>query len=74
MNPERKAQLAIWMAQRSSRNRTWLDKLCRRLVERSVATAPEEDFLRDEWIDNDEGFDPEELERYQRGEQPLQDR
>jgi hypothetical protein len=29
---------------------------------------PEEDFMRDPLIDNDEGFDPEELDRYQRGE------
>jgi anaerobic selenocysteine-containing dehydrogenase len=28
----------------------------------------EQDFLRDELIDNDEGFDPDELDRYQRGE------
>ena len=29
---------------------------------------PDEDFMRDPIIDNDQGFDPEELDRYQRGE------
>ena len=65
---ERSAKLAIWMAGRSSRNRSWLDKACRWLIARETAVAPEHDFLRDELIDNDQGFDPEELDRYQRGE------
>ena len=65
---ERSAKLAIWMAGRSSRNRSLLDKLCRWLVTRGTAVAPEHDFLRDELIDNDEGYDPDELDRYQRGE------
>ena len=65
---ERSAKLAIWMAGRSSRNKSLLDKLCRLMVVRETAIAPEHDFLRDELIDNDEGFDPDELDRYQRGE------
>lgn len=65
---ERSAKLAIWMAGRSSRNRSLLDKVCRWLVTRETAVAPEHDFLRDDMIDNDEGFDPDELDRYQRGE------
>jgi hypothetical protein len=66
---ERSAKLAIWMAGRSSRNKSLLDKLCRLMVVRETAIAPEHDFLRDELIDNDEGFDPDELDRYQRGEE-----
>ena len=66
---ERSAKLAIWMAGRSSRNTSLLDKLCRLMVVRETAIAPEHDFLRDELIDNDEGFDPDELDRYQRGEE-----
>jgi len=65
---ERTAKLAIWMAGRSSRNKSLLDKVCRWMVVRETTVPPENDFLRDELIDNDEGFDPDELDRYQRGE------
>ena len=65
---ERSARLMIWMAGRSSRNKSLVDKACRWLVVRQTALDPEEDFLRDELIDNDQGFDPDELDRYQRGE------
>jgi len=66
---ERAAQFAIWMAGRSSRNTSVLDKICRWMVSRETAVPVEQDFLRDELIDNDEGFDPDELDRYQRGEE-----
>jgi hypothetical protein len=66
---ERSARLAIWMAGRSSRNKSLLDKFCRWMVTRETAVPPEHDFLRDEMIDNDEGFDPDELDRYQQGEE-----
>lgn len=62
------AKLLIWMAGRGSRNRSPLDKFCRFVVDRSTQVAPEEDFMRDPIIDNDQGFDPEELIRYQRNE------
>ena len=62
------AKLAIWMATRSSRNRTLVDRICRRMVNRAVAIAPEDDFMRDELIDNDLGFDADELDLYQRGQ------
>ena len=65
---ERSATLALWMAARASRNRSLLDRLCRKLVARATYIEPEQDFMRDELIDNDQGFDPDELERYQRGE------
>jgi hypothetical protein len=38
------------------------------VLNRATALPPEKDFLRDPLIDNDEGFDPDELDRYQRGE------
>lgn len=66
---ERSAKLAIWMAGRSSRNKTLLDKVCRWLVVKETTLPPEQDFLRDDYIDNDQGFDPDELDRYQRGEE-----
>jgi hypothetical protein len=65
---ERTAKLTIWMARRSSRNQSLLDKLCRLMVTRATAVEPEDDFMRDPLIDNDMGFDPDELDRYQRGE------
>ena len=65
---ERRAKLTIWMVARSSRNKSLIERLCRRVIVRSTILPPENDFLRDELIDNDEGYDPEELDRYQRGE------
>lgn len=63
-----KAKIALYLGQRASRHGGLVDRLCRRLLERVMTPPPEEDFLRDEWIDSDLGFDPDELERYQRGE------
>jgi|TARA_R110002072_G_scaffold277793_1_gene439561 hypothetical protein len=68
---ERSVRLMTWMAARSSRNQTFIDRLCRKLVERATVVAPEDDFMRDPLIDNDQGFDPDELDRYQRGEQAI---
>lgn len=65
---ERSAKIAIWMAGRSSRNKTLLDRICRWLVVKETTLPPEQDFLRDDFVDNDQGFDPDELDRYQRGE------
>ena len=66
---ERSVKFAIWMAGRSSRNKSPLDKICRWMVARETAVSPDQDFLRDELIDNDKGFDPDQLDRYQRGEE-----
>lgn len=65
---ERIARLMIRMAARSSRNQTLLDRLCRMVLNRATALPPDKDFMRDPLIDNDQGFDPDELDRYQRGE------
>lgn len=65
---ERSTKLMVWMAGKSSRNKTMTDKICRYLVARATAVKPEDDFLRDPLIDNDLGFDPDELDRFQRGE------
>lgn len=64
----RGAVLKTWMATRSSRNKTIIDRFCRRMIEKAVAVAPEDDFMRDPLIDDDEGFSAEELDRFQRGE------
>lgn len=65
---ERSARLAIWMATRSSRNKSFIDRMCRRMIAKATAVDPEKDFMRDEYVDGDLGFDPDELDRYQRGE------
>lgn len=65
---ERSTKLMVWMAGKSSRNKSLSDRMCRFLVKRATAVKPEDDFLRDPLIDNDQGFDPDELDRFQRGE------
>ena len=65
---ERDAKLLIWLAARASRNQSPLDRLCLWIVDRALRRAPEEDFMRDPIVDENEGFDPDELDRYQRGE------
>ena len=64
---ERAARLKVWMAGRSSRNKTLIDKACRFLIARATKVEPEKDFLRDPLIDEDLGFDADELERFQQG-------
>lgn len=65
---ERKARIAMWLGKRASRNGGFVDRMCRRVLSRVLALPPEDDFLRDEWVDTDVGYDPDELDRYQRGE------
>lgn len=65
---ERAAKMGVWMASKGSRNKTISDKICRFILSKATAMKPEEDFMRDEFIDNDLGFDPDELDRFQRGE------
>ena len=65
---ERLAGFEVWMVGKSSRNKSLTDKICRLIVNRMATPKPENDFLRDPLIDNDRGFDPDELDRFQRGE------
>ena len=65
---ERATRLKIWMAGKSSRNKSLTDKLCRFLINRATSVDPEKDFLRDPIIDQDQGYDPDELARFERGE------
>lgn len=64
---ENRGGIVTWVAGRGSRNSTWLDRVCRRMVD-VVLTPPGEDFMRDPLIDDHPGFDADELDRYQRGE------
>ena len=62
------AKLLVWMASRASRNKTPVDKFCRFAVSRLTKQPADKDFMRDDFVDNDQGFDPDELDRYQRGD------
>ncbi|MEO1222424.1 MAG: hypothetical protein AAFY42_13990 [Pseudomonadota bacterium] len=62
-----KAKMVLTMAAKSSRNKSLTDRLCRRLLDKAVARPAEDDFMRDELVDNDLGFDPDELADYQAG-------
>ncbi len=70
---ELQARFGIWLGRRASRNLGPVDRLCRRLLARALALAPQDDFLRDDWVDSDAGFDADELDRYQRGEDGERD-
>lgn len=65
---ELSAKLLIWIASRASRNKNILDRACRRFVSWAMKPDPQNDFMRDPIIDEDDGFDPDELDAYQRGE------
>lgn len=65
---ERTAQMGVWMAAKSSRNKTLTDKICRFMLTKATTPKPEDDFMRDPEIDSDFGFDADELDRFQRGE------
>ncbi len=65
---ETKARIAVWLGQRASRDTGPIDRACRALLQRLTKLPQDDDFLRDEWIDTDRGFDVDELERYQRGD------
>jgi hypothetical protein len=58
------AKLGFALAKRASRNQTWGDRLSRRVLERVLKF----NFDLDEMVLMDQGYDPEELERYQRGQ------
>lgn len=62
------AKILLYVADRASRNNTAWDRACRWLLRKVTYIEPAKDFMRDPIIDNDEGFDPDELDRYQRGE------
>ena len=64
---ESRAKVLGNLAQRSSRQGGWFDRLCRRFLSRALELPADNDFMRDEWIDNDSGYDADELDRYQRG-------
>lgn len=63
-------QLMIFLADAGGRNRTPFEKLSRFIVAKVFTVPKSDDFMADDFVDNDEGYDLEELRRYQRGEKP----
>jgi hypothetical protein len=57
------AQVGFWLAKRASRNKSWLDRISRRLLDRILRFQ----LKLDDMVVQDQGYDPEELERYQQG-------
>ncbi|MFT4569427.1 MAG: hypothetical protein ACI8TX_000645 [Hyphomicrobiaceae bacterium] len=64
----RQAKITMWLGKRASRDTGIVDRLCRKLLQRVTQPDPQNDFMHDEMIESDLGFDAEELARYQRGE------
>jgi len=63
----RKGRIMIWLASRASRDSNRLiDRLCRKLMNRAMTLEPEDDFMRDDIIDNDLGFSADELDAYEK--------
>ena len=49
------------LAKKASRNQTWFDRIARRILERVLKF----NFDLDEMVLMDQGYDPDELDRYQ---------
>jgi hypothetical protein len=57
------AKIGFALAKKASRNQTWFDRLARRVLERVLHF----NFDLDEMVLTDQGYDPDALERYQKG-------
>ncbi|WP_029889282.1 hypothetical protein [Polycyclovorans algicola] len=55
------AKVGFALAKKASRNQTWFDRIARRVLERVLKF----NFDLDEMVLLDQGYDPDELERYQ---------
>lgn len=55
------AKIGFALAKKASRNQTWFDRIARRLLERVLKF----NFDLDEMVLMDQGYDPDELDRYQ---------
>ena len=49
-----------------ARNRTWFDRFARVIVGWVFLVPKNDNFMADAYVDNDQGYDLEELRRYQR--------
>ena len=68
----RLAKFQLWIAARASRNRSILDRIVQpimsRLLDKLMELDPENDFMSDDMVNSNVGYNAEDLERYQRGE------
>ncbi len=55
------AKIGFALAKKASRNQTWFDRIARRILERVLKF----NFDLDEMVLMDQGYDPDELDRYQ---------
>ena len=55
------AKIGFALAKKASRNQTWFDRIARRILERVLKFI----FDLDEMVLMDQGYDPDELDRYQ---------
>jgi len=57
----------IFLADAGARNRTPFDRVARVILSLVFTVPKQDDFMADDYVDNDEGYDLEELRRYQSG-------
>ena len=58
----------IFLADQGAKNKTPFQKVARFIVVKVFTVPKHDDFMADDYVDNDMGFDVEELRAYQRGE------
>ena len=61
-------KLMIFLVDASARGKTPFEKVARVIVDRVFTVPKHDNFMADDYVDNDQGYDLEELRRYQRGE------
>ena len=60
-------KLMIFLVDAAARNRTPFERIARVIVGMVFTVPKKDDFMADEYVDNDQGYDVEELRRYQQG-------
>ena len=58
----------IFLADHGARNQTLFDRVARFIVSLVFTVPKHDDFMADDYVDNDTGYDVEELRRYQSGQ------
>ncbi len=58
----------IFLAEAGARNRSPFDRVARFILHLVFAVPKHDDFMADDYVDNDEGYDLDELKRYQSGQ------
>ncbi len=61
-------KLMIFLVDAGARGKTPFEKSARFIVDKVFTVPKHDNFMADDYVDNDQGYDLEELRRYQRGE------